>query len=93
MMIDIENVFGKHYIINTNQILYIETEKNGEKNIFLIIHWINGCTNKLSILISKETFEEFLDYGFNEGVETTINKTYNNDDEVIKLNSISFSKS
>lgn len=93
MMIDIENVFGKHYIINTNQILYIETEKNGEKSVFLIIHWINGCTNKLSILISKETFEKFLDYGFNEGIETAINKTYNNDDEVIKLNSISFSKS
>lgn len=93
MMIDIENVFGKHYIINTNQILYIETEKNGEKSVFLIIHWINGCTNKLSILISKETFEKFIDYGFNEGVETAINKTYNNDDEVIKLNSISFSKS
>lgn len=93
MMIDIKNVFGKHYIINTNQILYIETEKNGEKSIFLIIHWINGCIDKLSILISKETFEEFFDYGFNKGVETIINKTYNNDDEIIKLNSISFSKS
>ncbi len=93
MMIDIENVFGKHYIINTNQILYIETEKNGEKSIFLTIHWINGCTNKLSILISKETFEEFLDCGFDESVETTINKTHDNDDGIIKLNSISFSKS
>lgn len=92
MMIDIENVFGKHYIINTDQILYIETEKDGENRIFLVIHWINGCTNKLSVLISEKTFKEFLDCGFDKGVETTINKSYNND-EIIKLNSISFSKS
>lgn len=74
MMMDIENVFGKHYIINTDQILYIETEKGGEDRVFLAIYWINGCTNRIAILISEETFKEFLNCSFDKSVKTIASK-------------------